>query len=111
VQTQHFETIENHFWSKRRQPLDIRDEICEGQRLDEQSIELFFVRPSFADPNIESEESIAKITYIRSKGEWQIFWKRASGKWTRYTEAPNDLSLKKALQVIDEELNHCFFGF
>ncbi|MFW2478683.1 MAG: DUF3024 domain-containing protein [Lentimonas sp.] len=73
-------------------------------------MELFFARPSFSDSKVKNEESIAKITYVQSKAEWQIYWKRASEKWSRYTEAPNGLSLSKALQVIDKDPNYCFFG-
>lgn len=109
-QASHLEIIEANFWSKRRPPLDIRHEVREGQRFEGQSIELFLVRPSFADPSVESEESIAKLSYARSKDTWQIYWKPASGKWTHYTEAPKKLSLSKALQLIDEDANYCFFG-
>lgn len=109
-QAQHLEVLEKIFWSKRRPPLDMRDQVREGQRFDSQSIELFLVRPSFADPKKPYEESIAKITYVRSKDEWRIYWKRASGQWERYPEAPAQPSLSKALEIVDEDAFYCFFG-
>lgn len=72
-------TLENHFWSLRRPPLHLRDKIREGQRFTDQSIELFVVRPAFNRPGEHIEESIAKVTYVRSKDVWHIFWKRADG--------------------------------
>src|SRR5690606_17037308 len=57
--------IENRFWSRRRPPLHLREKIREGQRFSGLAIELFFVRPAFKRPGEFSEESIAKLQYVR----------------------------------------------
>ncbi len=107
---EHTLTLEEHFWAHRRPPLHLRDRICEGQRFAEQSIELFMVRPVLERPSEPMEDSIAKVTYIRSKGAWQLFWKRADGKWHRYQAQPEAESLAVALAIIHEDANGCFFG-
>jgi hypothetical protein len=106
----HAALLEKHFWSKRRPPLHIRDQMREGQRFDGQSIELFFVRPVWDDPTRHTEESIAKITFVRASGRWRIFWKRADGKWHRYAPHPEAASLAEALSTVDQDPNGCFFG-
>jgi len=75
------DTLERCFWSHHRPPLHLRDKIREGHRLSNQSIELFFVRPAFRRPGEEIEEPIAKLSFVRSRNQWQIYWRRANGKW------------------------------
>ena len=106
----HAALIEKLFWSKRRPPLHIRDQMREGQRFTEQSIELFFVRPVFKDPTRFTEEKIAKLTYVRSSDRWRIFWQRADLKWHSYPPCPEVPSLAEALRVVHEDANSCFFG-
>ena len=107
---EHTLTLEQHFWSHRRPPLHLRDKIREGQRFYDQSIELFFVRPTFERPGEHIEESIAKVTFVRNKALWHLFWKRADGKWHRYPPVPTAKSLPAALAVIHEDPKGCFFG-
>lgn len=106
----HAALIEKLFWSKRRLPLHIRDQIREGQRMEGQSIELFFVRSLFNDPSRTVEEPIAKLTFVRSSEVWRIFWKRADGNWHRYQPFPKAATLEAALRVIDQDANGCFLG-
>jgi hypothetical protein len=102
--------LEKHFWAQHRPPLHLRDKIREGQRFTDQSIELFFVRPAFNRPGEDLEESIAKLTFVRRSNLWNLFWKRADGKWHRYPPVPEVDTLEEALEVIGEDENACFFG-
>jgi hypothetical protein len=102
--------IEEHFWAHRRPPLHLRDQIREGQRFADQSIELFFVRPVFRLPDQWVEDPIAKIKFIRNRKVWQLFWKRADNQWHRYPPNPEAESLAAALSLIHEDVNACFFG-
>ncbi len=107
---EHLRVLEEVFWSRRRPPLQLRDQVREGQRISGQSIELFFVRPSFVRPGAHSEEPIAKVQYVRTSGLWRIFWKRANGDWYRYEPCREAPSLTFALQVIHADAYSCFFG-
>ena len=107
---EHTLTVEKHFWVHRRPPLHLRDEVREGQRFTDQAIELFIVRPAFNRPGEHTEESIAKVQYVRSKNVWHLFWKRADGNWHRYPPYPEAESLALALGIIREDTNACFFG-
>jgi hypothetical protein len=106
----HMKVLEESFWSRHRPPLHLRDRVREGQRFTGQSIELFLVRPAFRRPGEFAEESIAKLTYVRSRNVWHLFWKRADGKWHRYPPRPEAKSLAAALGIIHEDANACFFG-
>lgn len=108
--TRHLRVLEDNFWSHRRPPLHLRDKVREGQRIQDRTIELFFVRPAFQRPGEWVEESIAKVQYMVHQGVWRIFWKRASGRWFRYQPCPEAPSLTEALHVIDSDPHGCFFG-
>ena len=108
--TQHLATLEAEFWSHRRPPLHLRDKIREGQRIENQSIALYFQRPAFQRVGEWTEESIAKITYVRTQNLWKLFWHRADMKWHGYEPVPEVASLSTALAVIHEDEHCCFFG-
>lgn len=107
---EHTTLIEELFWSRRRPPLHLRDQVREGQRFAGHTIELFLVRPAFERPGELIEESIGKVQFVRSRNVWRLFWMRADLKWHRYPECPEVSSLEEALRVIDEDADCCFFG-
>ena len=102
--------LEDEFWTHRRPPLELRDKVREGQRIDGQSIELFLNRPAFRHPGEWIEEPIAKIRYVRSRDTWEIYWRRADLKWHIYEPCPKTESLSAALAEINEDQHACFFG-
>lgn len=102
--------IEKHFWSKRRPPLEIRDKVREGQRVEGQSVELFLVRPRWNNPSQQVEEPIAKATWVRSRKRWKVYWQRADLKWHLYDEQREVSSLRAFLELVDEDKFGCFWG-
>ena len=108
--TDHMKVIEELFWSRRRPPVHMRDQVREGQRFRDRSIELFIARPLFNRPGEQVEESIVKLRHLPGLGVWRIFWKRADRKWHRYEPFPEAASLSDALAVVDQDANCCFFG-
>ncbi len=102
--------LEQNFWSRHRPPIELRDKVREGQRVEGQSIELFLNRPAFQRPDQWIEEPICKIRYLRSKDVWAIYWQRADMKWHRYEPCPETASLTAALAKISEDEHGCFFG-
>jgi len=102
--------IEEVIWSRRRPPHHLRNQGCEAQRISGQSLELFFIRPHFQNQAETVEESIAKITFVRKRGIWRLFWQRADLKWHGYKPDPVHGSLREALEVIYRDEYCCFFG-
>jgi hypothetical protein len=98
------------FLEARRPPPSIRHELDMGYRIDNQSIEIFSIRPDWQDPNKTMEESHAKTTYVKSKGIWKIFWQRADLKWHSYEPAPAVRHLEEFLEIVKNDQYACFFG-
>jgi len=98
------------FLEKRRPPEHIRDELDIGFRIKGQSIEIFEIRPGFLDPDVKSESTVAKATYVRTQRVWKVFWQRGDLKWHAYPTDPEVRSLKRFLELVDEDAYCCFWG-
>jgi hypothetical protein len=100
---EHTALIEQLLWSRRRPPLHLRDQMREGQRFTGHAIEFFFVRPRFDAPREMIEESIAKVQFVRSRGVWRLYCKRADLKWHGYQPFPEPPTLAEALRAMDQD--------
>ena len=56
------------------------------------------------------EDPIAKFKFIRTAGEWRLYWMRADLKWHKYDPFPSSLLLEKLVEVVDQDRLCCFFG-
>lgn len=100
----------DRFLEKRRPPPDIRSELDLQYRIFDQSVELMEVRPHWEDPDEIMETPVAKLTYVRSRALWKIYWMRQDLKWHGYEPVPQVGTLTKALEVVGEDRYCCFFG-
>ena len=98
------------FLDKRRPPVEIRNELDLGCRIDRQSVEVFEIRPMWRNPEETIETPVAKATYVRKTGLWKVFWMRRDLKWHRYDPCPVVGSLDRFFTVVDADEIHCFFG-
>jgi hypothetical protein len=88
----------------------IRDELDIGYRIENQSVNLFEIRPEFNDSSKKIEHAIAKATYVKREGIWNIYWMRADLKWHRYEPVPEADDLEEFLSVIEDDQHGCFYG-
>ena len=95
---------------KRRPPEHLRHQIDLSFRIQNQSIEIFEIRPGFMDPLKKIENSIAKTTWVSSRQVWRIFWQRADLKWHSYGPLPEVKTLKQFIDEVDADPSGCFFG-
>ncbi|MFB6264055.1 MAG: DUF3024 domain-containing protein [Bradymonadaceae bacterium] len=104
-------SVEN-FLDQRRPPPAIRDEIDLDYRIDvdNQSVEIHEIRPDFEDPDDELELPVAKVTYVRSRNLWRLYWMQSDGNWHRYDPADELETLERAWKVVDEDELGCFWG-
>jgi len=89
---------------------DVRDQLDIGYRIENQSIELFEIRPVWNSPSEKSELSIAKATYIKKNKNWKVYWQRQDLKWHSYEPTPKTDTLGEFLELVNEDKYCCFFG-
>lgn len=98
------------FMASHRPPVHLRKEIDLGYEINNQSIELFEVRPRWDDPSQSTRTPVAKTTYVKTGKCWNIFWQRADLKWHRYKPAPKVKSVEEFLAIVADDKHCCFFG-
>ena len=68
------------------------------------------VRTVWNDPTRWMDHAFAKLKFIQSSGEWQLFWQRASLKWQSYEPKPAARDLAALVAEVDRDPHGCFFG-
>jgi hypothetical protein len=100
----------DRFMEQHRPPVHVRAQLDFGYRIDNQSIEIFEVRPGFRDPDNKTEVPVAKATFIKSRQLWKVYWQRSDMKWHTYSPQPEVTKLEEFLQLVGEDSHSCFFG-
>ncbi len=104
------EKIMDEYLKRTRPPVHIRDELDIGYRIENQSVEIFEIRPAFNKPSEKIEHAVAKATYVKRSGIWKIYWMRADLKWHKYEPIPEVADLESFISVIEDDHYGCFYG-
>ena len=78
--------------------------------VENQSVELFEIRPTWKDSSVKMEQGIAKTTFVKKDESWKVFWQRSDLKWHRYEPMPTVRFFEEFLELIAEDEHACFFG-
>jgi len=103
------EALEQYL-ERSRPPEHIRKDLDIGYKIDNQSIEIFEIRPSWKNPKETKETPVAKTTFVSSKNHWKVFWMRADLKWHGYTPKLEVKTLAEFLKLVEEDKHGCFWG-
>ncbi|QXP62272.1 DUF3024 domain-containing protein [Polaribacter sp. R2A056_3_33] len=103
-------TIKSYVESLRPEDLEIRKQIDIGYAYDGKSVILFQIRPKWDNPKEKLQIDFAKITRIKSKKIWKLYWMRASGKWELYEPFSESTHLNEIVAIIKKDKHSCFFG-
>jgi hypothetical protein len=89
---------------------EIRKQVDIDYSYDGKIFILFEIRPAMMDPETIVHLEFAKIRFYKSRQEWNLYWKRASGKWELYEPFPESSYLEKIIEEIEADVYGCFFG-
>jgi hypothetical protein len=98
------------FLTVRRPPAHVRGQLDFGYRIENQSVELFEIRPELRNPEQKMEFPFAKATFVKKDKLWKIYWQRQDMKWHSYKPAPSVQYFESFLALVTEDANACFFG-
>ena len=98
------------FLTVKRPPPHIRKQLDIGYRIDDQSIEIFEIRPDWQDESVIREHSVAKATYVKTQKAWKIFWQRADLKWHSYEPVASVKSIDEFFDAVVDDPLGCFWG-
>ena len=95
----------------RNQPTPhIRSQLDIGWRLTGQSLEIFQRRPAWDKPAEIRERSFVKTTFVRTTGQWKLFWVRQDLRWHGYEQALHHRTLDAVIAEIEADPYGCFGG-
>ncbi|MBS1556514.1 MAG: DUF3024 domain-containing protein [Bacteroidetes bacterium] len=103
------EVMEN-FLAEKRPPENIRTELDIGYKIEGQSVFIFEIRPQWDNKSVIQEHAIAKATYVKSKGNWKVFWMRANLRWYPFDPKPTVKKLADFVRLVDQDEYGCFWG-
>lgn len=95
---------------RKRTPEQYKDELSFEYRIAGHDVLILEIRPMWNNPQEKTELSVAKLKFNRTKNIWQLYWKRASGKWFKYGEHPESKDLSRLVAEVDQDSFGCFFG-
>jgi hypothetical protein len=110
-ETKRCEQIIRRYVDGRRPPPHNRPDLDLGFRVKGQSVEIFEIRPAWRGaPGEKMELSVAKTTYVKTRGAWKVFWQRADSKWHCYEPNAEVRNLEEFLAVVERDEYGCFYG-
>ena len=98
------------FLAERRPPPEMREKVDLDYRIEKQSVVIFEIRALWNDPDEKIEEPVAKVTYMKNKNSWKVYWQRADLKWHSYDPAPIVDTFDEFLKLVNEDECACFWG-
>jgi len=102
-------TIMDKYIENKRSPVAVRDQVDLAYKIQNQSIEIFEIRPEYKGTGIINIP-IAKTTYNRTTNTWKIYWNRADLKWHLYEPKKEVKNVSDFIKIVDEDKHCCFWG-
>jgi len=94
-----------------RPPLEVRDQLDLGYRIEGQNVFLFEISPRWDKPEEKTERPVAKTTYIKSKNLWKIYWMRGNLEMVPLRACSFYVkSISDFFDLVTEDALSCFFG-
>jgi len=105
-----YEIAKKDFLIKRRPHPSVRDKCDLDCSLNNQSVEIFELRPQWNNPEKINEYPLAKTTYSLNKREWEIFYMSSNLQWKIYRMHKSAKTIEDVFSIIDCDETGIFFG-
>ena len=93
-----------------RIPDYLRDQINLFHKIRGNYVSIIESRPHFIKKDEWIESPIARLSFDSESMEWQLFWKRANGRWQKYTHFKPTKSLQAIIDEIQKDPWNVFWG-
>ena len=100
----------NKFLAVHRPAPHVRAQFDIDYRIENQSVIIFELTPSFRDPTKKTETFVAKVTYVKSDKTWKLYCFKSDMKWHRYEPAPGANTLEGVLEIVGADELDWFFS-
>lgn len=103
------EIMENYLSIHRPEP-EMRKQLDLSYEIEDTSVVLNEIRPSWSKPSETMTIPYAKATFVKAKNIWKVYWMRSNMKWDEYQPNPTVNTLKEFLTLVDLDKHGCFKG-
>lgn len=103
-------TIKKYVESLRPKDPKTREQLDFGYTYDGKVVILYEIRPVWGTPDQKQHLEFAKMRFLKSKQEWNLYWMRASGKWELYEPYPEATNLDSIIEILKKDKYGCFYG-
>ncbi|MGZ8422146.1 MAG: DUF3024 domain-containing protein [Nitrospira sp.] len=94
----------------RRSPVHLLPQLRLEYRVKGHEVLIVERRPRWDKPEEWGESVIAKLKFVRTVQQWQLYWQRANLKWYGYEPYFSSQDVADLVREIDTDPHGCFFG-
>jgi Txe/YoeB family toxin of Txe-Axe toxin-antitoxin module len=91
-------------------PEHIRNQIRLFYKIRGNNVSIIESRPHFIKKDEWTESPIARMRFDSESMNWQLFWRRANGRWQKYTHFKPTKSLQALIDEIEKDPWYVFWG-
>ncbi|MBA2485903.1 MAG: DUF3024 domain-containing protein [Nitrospira sp.] len=95
---------------RRRSPAHLTQQLRLEYRVNGHEVIIVERRPRWDNPAEWGEAPIAKLKFVRTVKQWQLYWQRANLKWYGYEPFFSSSDVGDLVREIDADPHGCFFG-
>jgi hypothetical protein len=95
---------------RRRTNPQYADELRFAYEIEGHAVSIYEERPAWDGVGEPTRMVIARFRFVRTRGEWQLYWMRRDLKWHRYEPEPTSRDLASLVTVVDADKCGAFFG-
>ena len=94
--------VVGEFCDSRTNP-EIRDKLRYEYSVQRHDVVIHEVRPHWRESGRDTRTGVAKFRFVRSAGEWRLFWMRQDLKWHAYEPCPGARGVEELVEVVDRD--------
>lgn len=94
---------------RKRSPAHVKDKLRVKYQVKGHKVVIVERRPRWKNPTEWTESVVAKLKFVRTVHQWQLYWQRANLRWHGYEPFFSSKDLAELVQEIDRDPHGCLF--
>ncbi|HZJ02174.1 MAG TPA: DUF3024 domain-containing protein [Thermoleophilia bacterium] len=95
---------------RRRTNPQYADKLRFVYEIDGHAVSIYEERPPWDGMGEWTRMGVARLRFVRTRGEWQLYWMRRDLKWHGYEPEPATRDLASLVNVVEADKYGAFFG-
>jgi len=95
---------------RRRTNPQYADQLRFVYEIDGHAVSIYEERPRWDGVGGCTRTGIARFRFVRTRGEWQLYWMRRDLRWHRSEPEPPSRGLASLVKVVEADKHAAFFG-